>query len=146
MLQNVELIVDNLAARSPLLDTQAEGSPHIHTRRLDAFPLPRYQLASEELIQGLLLPFLAEPQRLSGLQVADHREKFALLALVYLVDSHLPQEWLATTGLPTLQVSDVDGSHCTLSQAHAPSHLSCRCAFASFAHLFLEALAVRRLA
>src|ERR1019366_2110075 len=34
----------------------------------------------KELVQRLLLPLLAKPQRLAGLQIANHRQEFAFLA------------------------------------------------------------------
>jgi hypothetical protein len=39
--------------------------PHVHTRCLDPFSLATDQLASKEIVQRFLLPFLAEPQRLA---------------------------------------------------------------------------------
>src|ERR1019366_2774909 len=62
VLQDVELVIDDLALRRPLLDAQPERLPHVHARRLNPPPLPTPQLATKELIQRLLLPFLAEPQ------------------------------------------------------------------------------------
>src|SRR5438552_19102039 len=102
MLQDMELVVDDLAPRRPLLNAQPEGFPHIHARRLNALPLPGHELATKEFIQGLLLPLAAKPQRCARLQIADHRMKPALLAPVDFVDSHLPEWRLAAAGLPML--------------------------------------------
>src|ERR1035437_2330840 len=45
--------------------------PHVHAYRLDPFPLPADQLATEVIIQRLLLPLPAEPQRLARFQIAQ---------------------------------------------------------------------------
>jgi hypothetical protein len=39
---------------------------------LDPTPLPSAELGLEKSVQALLLPFLPEPQRFAGLQVAHH--------------------------------------------------------------------------
>src|ERR1039458_2967188 len=51
---------------------------HVHTRRLDPLPLAADQLATKEIVQRLLLPLLAEPQRPARLQIAHHRQKLVL--------------------------------------------------------------------
>jgi len=67
----------------------SEWAPHIHAHRLDALPLGFTQLCSEKLIERFLLAILPEPQRLAGLQVADHGDELHLLAEVDLVHTHL---------------------------------------------------------
>ena len=64
--EDVELVIDDAAAWSPLLQAEPERLPHVHARRLDPLPLSADQLATKEFVQRLLLPFLAKPQRLAG--------------------------------------------------------------------------------
>jgi hypothetical protein len=66
VLQHVKLVVYDLALGHPLLNAQPEWLPHVHTHRLDPFPLPADQLAMKEIVQRLLLPLLAEPQWLAA--------------------------------------------------------------------------------
>jgi hypothetical protein len=67
VLHDVELVIDDGAVRRPLLDAGFVRLPHVHAGRFDSLPLPSGQLRPEELVQGLFLPFPAEPQRLTGL-------------------------------------------------------------------------------
>src|SRR5258707_15517220 len=89
VLDDVELVIDDAARGSPLLDAETERLPHIYADRLDAFALPAPQLSSEEFVQRLFLPFLPHPQWLAGLQIAHHGEKLVFLPPVNLVHSHL---------------------------------------------------------
>src|SRR5262249_2539288 len=102
VLDDVELVIDDAAAWSPLLQAEPERLPHVDARRLDPFPLPADQLATKEIIQRLLLPFPAKPQWLGRLQIAHYREKLALLAPVDFVHPHLSQRWLASLRVPPL--------------------------------------------
>src|SRR6516165_1164257 len=81
VLQDMELVVHDLALRHPLFNAFAEWLPHVHTRRLNSFPLPAVQLGTEELVQRLLLSLPAEPQRLpvSRLQTTVRNLSFFLL-------------------------------------------------------------------
>jgi hypothetical protein len=97
-----------------LLDAQPKWLPHVDTRRLNAFPLPTDQLGTEILIQRLLLPLLAKPQRLAGVQIAHHGQKLVFLAPVDLIDTHLPQRRLPPLGIPSLQAPQIDRSDRTL--------------------------------
>src|SRR5207245_10378323 len=123
---HVRVVVEDLAPRGTLLAAFPEWVPHVLTRCLGPFPLPAHQLAAKDIVQRLLLPLLAEPQRLARFQIAHHRQKLALLALVDLIDTHLPQGWLPTFGFPSLQVPQIDSSHRALRQSHAPRYLSRR--------------------
>ena len=89
MLHDMKLVVDDLALRRPCFDAQPERLPHVYAYRLHPFPLPAHQLAAKEIIQRLLFPLPAKPQRLGGLQIAHHREELALLAPVDFVYPHL---------------------------------------------------------
>src|SRR5262249_10932003 len=50
VLHDVELVIDDLAVRSPLLDAQPVGLPHIHTGSLNPAPLPGAEFGVEESI------------------------------------------------------------------------------------------------
>src|SRR4029077_351221 len=65
VLDDVELVMNDAAYWNPFLHTQPERLPHVHAGRLDASSLTAPNLRSEELVQRLLLPFLAKPQRLA---------------------------------------------------------------------------------
>src|ERR1700720_4203412 len=91
MLHDVELVIDDAAAGSPLLDAQPKRLPHIYARHLDACSLPGAQFCIEELVQGLLLPLPPEPQRFTALQVARDGQEFLLLPQMDLIHSQLPQ-------------------------------------------------------
>jgi hypothetical protein len=78
VLHDVELVVDDAAAGSPLLDTPPERFPHIHARRRDAHALARAQLGLKEFIQRFFFSFPAEPYRLAAFQVAHHRDELLL--------------------------------------------------------------------
>jgi hypothetical protein len=95
VLDDMEFVIDDTASRNPLLDTQPKRFPHVHAARFDASALSASQLRSEELVQRLLLPFLAKPQGLAGLQIAHYRKKFVVLPPVNLIHTHLPESWLA---------------------------------------------------
>src|SRR5215469_9223616 len=69
----------------PMLDAVSEGPPHVHAGRGEAIPLASSKLGSKELIQGLLLPLLPEPQGFAAFQVADHADEFQLLTEVDLI-------------------------------------------------------------
>jgi hypothetical protein len=113
--------------------------------RLDAFALAAPHLRFKELVQRFLLPLHAKPQRLTGLQVAHHRQKLVALAAVNLIHTHLPERRLAPLGNPSFQVAQIDGPHRSLGQTETSSHLSRRCAFACLSDCILEAFAERRL-
>ncbi len=89
VLDDVELVIHDLAVRRPFLDAQTERLPHVHARRLNPLPLPAIQLAPKEFIQCLFLALPAKPQRLRCLQIAHNGEKLALLASVQLIHAHL---------------------------------------------------------
>jgi hypothetical protein len=146
VLQHVKLVIDDLALRGPLPQAFPEWFPHVHARCLDPLPLATHQLAAKELIQRLLLPLLAEPQRLARLQIAHHRQKLVLLALVDLIDTHLSQRWLPPPRFPSLQVPQIDGPDGALCQPNAPGHLPRRRTLARLSHRILESLAVGCLA
>src|SRR5471030_265370 len=105
-----------------------------------------YQLAAKEIVQRLLLPLLAEPQRLARLQIAHHRQKLILLTLIDLIDAHLPQRWLPPSGFPSLKVPQIDRPYRALCQPHASGYLPRRRTLARLSHRILESLAVGRLA
>jgi hypothetical protein len=105
VLQDVELVVDDLALWHPLLDAQPVRLPHVHTRGLDAAPLPATQLLPEELIQRLLLPLPPKPQRLGSFQVAHHSEKLLFLPHMDLVHAHWSQCRSAPLGRPSFQMA-----------------------------------------
>src|SRR5260370_39790458 len=65
VLQHVKLVVYDLALGRPLLNAQPEWLPHVHTHRLAPFPLAADRLATKEIAQGLLLPFLTAPHPLA---------------------------------------------------------------------------------
>src|SRR5450631_1296060 len=70
----------------------SRNGSHISTHAASIrFRCPGPQLASKIVVQRFLLPRVPEPQRLSRLQVAHHRQKFVLLAAVYLIHPHVPQ-------------------------------------------------------
>src|SRR6202050_1745040 len=142
MLQNVKLVIDDLALRRPLCEAQPERLPHVYAGGLDPFPLAADQLAPKEIIQRLPLPLLAEPQRFGRLQIAHHGEKLTLLAPVYLIDPHLPQRGLLPRRLPALQVAQVNGSHSALRQTHPSPYWPPRRPLESLSHRLFEALAV----
>ena len=146
MLHDVELVIDDAAPRNPLLHAEPERLPHVDARRLDPFPLPADQLATKEIVQRLLLPLPAKPQWLRRLQIAHYRQKLALLAPVDFVHPHLPQRRLAPLRVPSLQITQIDGSYRARGQTHMPRHLASRRTLASLPHRLLEALAVGRLA
>src|SRR5260370_7377953 len=102
MLQNVEFVVDDATVWSPLGNAVSEWAPHIHARRRDALPLGCTQLRSKKLIERFLLAILPEPQRLAGLQVADHGDELHLLPKVHLVHPHLSYPHLLSLRLPPL--------------------------------------------
>jgi hypothetical protein len=114
VLHDMELVVDDLALGHPLLDAQPERFPHVYTDSLNAFSLPADQLATEVLVQRLLLPLLAKPQRLGRFQIAHHRQELVFLATVDLIHTHLPQRWLPPFRIPSLQAPQIDGSDCAL--------------------------------
>src|SRR5271157_2149625 len=79
MLHDVELVIYDPTPRYPLFEALPERLPHVDTSSPDCAALEAAQMLLEELVQGLLLPFPPEPQRLSRLQVAHHGEKLLLL-------------------------------------------------------------------
>src|ERR1700677_1827266 len=70
MLQNVKLVVHNLALRPPLLQALAKWPPHVHTGRANRASLKRTQMFLEEFVQCLFLPLPPQPQRFPRLQIA----------------------------------------------------------------------------
>src|SRR5271157_5347381 len=106
-----QLVIDDAALGQPLLDTLPERIPHIHAGGLDSAALEGTQPLLEELIEGLFLPVLSEPQRLGGIQIAHHGDELLLLAQVNLVHSHVAQGRLLTTFRPTLEIAQIDGPH-----------------------------------
>src|SRR6266576_2138104 len=111
---------------------------------LDAFSPTFRQLRSEKLIERFLLAVLPEPQRLAGLQVADHGDELRVLAKVDLIHTHLFQRLLAPRGTPSLEIPQVDRSHRAGGHAELPGHLAYRGAFARQPHRVFKALAKRR--
>src|ERR1035441_4836547 len=146
MLHDMELVVDDLALRRPLLDAQPERLPHVYTHRRNAFPLPADQLGAEILIQRLLLPLFAKPQRLAGFQIAHHGQELVFLAPIDLIDTHLPQRRLPPLGIPSLQVPQIDGSDRALRQPHSSRYLARRRTLTRLADGVLKTLAEGRLA
>src|SRR5438874_1741285 len=143
MLDDVELVIDDAARRSPLLNTQTERLPHVHASRLDAFALPASELRPEILVQRFPLPFLPKPERLAGFQIAHYRQKLVLFPPVDLVHAHLLQRWLATPLVPPFQVALVDRTHRGLRQVETPCYLTGGGTLAGFPHDLFEALAER---
>jgi hypothetical protein len=72
-----------------LFNTVDERPPHIHASRLDAHPLIFLKLGAKKLIERFLFAVLPEPQRLAGLQVADHGDEFQLLAKIDFIHPQL---------------------------------------------------------
>src|ERR1700733_5284006 len=145
VLDDVELVVYDAALRSPLLNTDPERLPHVHTGRLDALALPSAELGSEVFVQRPLLPLLAKPERLASFQITHYRQKLILLPPVDFVHSHLFQRWLATPLVPSFQVAQIDCAHRSLRQVKMPRHLTGGGTLAGFPHDLLESLAERRL-
>src|ERR1022692_4075132 len=107
MPQHMKLVVNDLAARNPLLQAQPKRLPHVHAHRLDPFPLAASQLGAKVFIQRLLLALLPKPQRLRSFQIAHHRQKLVPLPLVQLV--HPPcVATAASAGWPRTAPSTVD--------------------------------------
>src|ERR1022692_5077567 len=69
MPQHMKLVVNDLAARNPLLQAQPKRLPHVHAHRLDPFPLAASQLGAKVFNQRLLLALLPKPQRLRSFQI-----------------------------------------------------------------------------
>src|SRR6516225_6380496 len=109
-------------------------------------PLAAAQLFLEKCIQGFLLAFPSEPQRLAGFQVAHHRQELLLLADVDLIHAHLPECRFAPTSRPSLQIAQVDRAHRTLRQAEPSCHLSRGRTLTRLPYRILEALTERRFA
>src|SRR5580700_584374 len=82
VLHDVELVIDDATAGSPLFDAQPVGFPHIHARRCNPLPLASTQLALKEFIQGFFLPFPAEPYWLAAFQIAHHGDELLLFPQV----------------------------------------------------------------
>src|ERR1035441_609313 len=91
-----------------------------------ALPLPADQLATKELVQRLLLPLLAKPQRFAGFQIAHHGQEFTFLAPVQFIDPHVPQRRVPPLRVPSLQVPQIDRPNRAPRQSHASTHLPCR--------------------
>jgi len=146
VLHDVALVIHDPAVRNPLLKAQPEGLPHVHAGRFDATPLAGAQLFPKESVQGLLLAFSAEPQRLAGFQVARHRQELLLFAYMDLIHAHLPQGRIAPGGAPALQIPQVDCAHRALRPPESPRHLPRRRTLARLAHNLFAPLAERRFA
>lgn len=69
-------VVSHRPCGGPLFDTEPERRLHVHATSFNALPRTAPQLRSEELVERLFLPISAKPQRLTRLQIADHRKKF----------------------------------------------------------------------
>src|SRR5215813_597393 len=108
--------------------------------RLNALTAPPAQLRPEELIRRLPFWVSAEPQRLAGFQIAHYRQKLVALTPGNLTHAHLPQRWVASLCVPSLQTAQIDGPHCTLSQSESPSYLARRCVLACLRHDVLKTL------
>ena len=100
----------------------------------------------EVFVERFLLSLQAEPQRLTGLQVAHHGNELDLLAHVDFVHAHLLQRRLAPFGRPPFQVAQVNGAHRALWQPELPRHSPRRRAFACLPHLVFKPLGVGCLA
>src|SRR5579862_8763438 len=103
----MEFVIDDTASGSPLFDTQPERFPHVHAARFDASALSASQLRSEELVQRLLLPFLAKPQGLASLQIAHDGKKLVVLSPINLIHTHLSERRLTPRCRPSLQVAQI---------------------------------------
>src|SRR5271157_6199558 len=146
MLQNVKLVVDDLALRHPLFQALPKRFPHVHTRCSNRTSLKRTQMFLEEFVQRLFLPLPSEPQRFSRLQIAHHREELLLLPQIDLIHSHPAQRRLSSPLRPATQIAHIDGSHRAAGQAKLSRHSSHRRALTGQPHRLFEALAERRLA
>src|SRR5450756_624120 len=138
----MKLVVDDLALGRPFLDAQPKRLPHVHAYRLDPFPLPADQLATEVIIQRLLLPLPAKPQRLARFRIAYHPPYLVLLSPVDYTHPHPSKRWLAPLGVPSLLIPQIDRSHRALRQPSPSRYLARRRALARLPHRILEALTV----
>src|SRR5437763_6862601 len=145
VLENVELVINDAASRNPLRHTEPERFPHVHAGRLNAFALTAAQLRSEELVQRFLLPLLAKPQWLAGLQIAHYGKKLVDLPPINLIYAHLPERRRTSRCHPSLQTAQVDRPHRALCQTTPPRHFSRRSTFTCLSDCILEPLAERRL-
>src|SRR5262249_9106331 len=146
VLHDVELVIHDAASGNPLLQAQPERCPHVHAGRLDASPLAASQLRSEELVQRLLLSFLAEPQRLAGLQIAHYGKELVALSPVNLIYTHLPQRRFSPPFPPSLPIAQIHRPPRAFCPSAPPRPLSPPCSLTRLAHALLEPPAERRLA
>src|SRR5271157_4703026 len=132
MFHDVELVVDQAALGSPLLQAHPIGFVHIHTGRLNGTALKSTQLGLEKLVQSCFLPLPPEPQWLPRLQITHHREELLFLPQIDLVYPHLPQRRLPSCCRPALRIPHIDGSHRAAGQAklsaYAPHGCTLTCA------------------
>lgn len=119
-------------------------SPHTYPRT----PPPAASVAVTVTRPKGFIPyfFLAggtKPQRLPGLQIANHGQKLVFLTVIDLVDSHPPQGWCPPLRVPTFQSPKIDCTHRSLGQSHSRD-LARRCTLASRSRRLFKSLAVWR--
>src|SRR5262249_42235823 len=141
MLQNVKLVVHDAALRRPLLDAQSIRLPHIHADSLDALPLKRAKLFTEEFVQGFLFALPSKPQSLARIQVAYHRKELLFLSQMDLVHAHLPQRRFPPRSVPALQVTQIDAAYGALCQPKLPGDTARRRALTGLPYSLFEAFA-----